>query len=85
MKLGDQQISVMRELCPLAGQARFFQQVSIFGANVGPVSLALTRLLDHLNDPWFVASSEPTDAQTFHEYGLRFDIEEIFRDEKSGG
>ena len=34
---------------------------------------------------FIVVSDEPTDAKTLDEYGLRFDIEEIFRDEKSGG
>ncbi len=83
--LGAQPISAVRELCPPAGESRFFQQVSILGAAVGPVHLALTRLLDQPDDPWFVVSDEPTDAKTLDEYGLRFDIEEIFRDEKSGG
>lgn len=83
--LGGQQVSALRDLCPPAGDQRFFQQVSIFGRGVEPVSLALACLLDHPNDPWFVASSEPTETQTFHEYSLRFDIEETFRDEKSGG
>jgi len=32
-----------------------------------------------------VVSDEPTDAKTLDEYGLRFDIEESFLDEKSGG
>ncbi len=34
---------------------------------------------------FIVGSSEPTDARTLDEYGLRFDIEESFLDEKSGG
>jgi hypothetical protein len=34
---------------------------------------------------FIVVSDEPTDAQTLDEYGLRFDIEESFLDEKSGG
>ncbi len=34
---------------------------------------------------FIVVSDEPTDAQTLDEYGLRFDIEEAFLDEKSGG
>ena len=32
-----------------------------------------------------MVSDEPTDLYTFDEYGLRFDIEETFLDEKSGG
>jgi hypothetical protein len=78
-------ISAVKDLCPPAGEQRFFQQVSILGAAVGPVSLALACLLEQPDDPWFVVSDEPTDARTLDEYGLRFDIEESFRDEKSGG
>ncbi|HYU76599.1 MAG TPA: hypothetical protein VEL31_28345, partial [Ktedonobacteraceae bacterium] len=63
----------------------FFQEVSILGTAVGPVHLALACLLDQPDDPWFVVSDEPTNARTLDEYGLRFDIEESFRDEKSGG
>jgi hypothetical protein len=83
--LGDQPVCAIRDLCPPTGQDRFFQQVSVLGAAVGPVHLALACLLDQPDDPWFVVSDEPTDAQTLDEYGLRFDIEGSFRDEKSGG
>src|SRR3990172_5556017 len=34
---------------------------------------------------WVVISSEPTSLETFQEYGLRFDIEENFLDDKSNG
>ena len=34
---------------------------------------------------WYVLSDEPTDGKPFEEYGLRFDIEETFLDEKSNG
>ncbi len=83
--LSTQHVSAIRDLCPPAGQGRFFQKVSILGAAVGPVSLALACRLDQPDDPWFVASDEPTDTKTLDEYGLRFDIEESFLDEKSGG
>ena len=33
---------------------------------------------------WLIASYEPTSRETFIEYGLRFDIEEGFKDDKSG-
>ena len=83
--LGAQPVSAIRDLCPPAGQDRFFQHVSILGAAVGPVHLALACLLDQPDDPWFVVSDEPTNARTLDEYGLRFDIEESKRAEKSGG
>jgi hypothetical protein len=34
---------------------------------------------------WAIVSDEPTGLQTFDEYGQRFDIEENFLDDKSGG
>jgi len=83
--LGAHHMAAVKELCPSAGYTRFFQQVAILGVAIGPVSLALAALLEQPDDPWFVASSEPTDEATLEEYGLRFDIEESFRDEKSGG
>jgi hypothetical protein len=83
--LGDQPVCAIRDLCPPAGQDRFFQQVSVLGAAVGPVHLALACLLDQPDDPWFVVSDEQTSAMTLDEYGLRFNVEASFRDEKSGG
>ena len=34
---------------------------------------------------WAILSDEPTSLHTFEEYGLRFDIEESFLDDQSGG
>ena len=34
---------------------------------------------------WYVLSDAPTASKTFEEYGLRFDIEENFLDDKSNG
>ena len=34
---------------------------------------------------WAVVSDEPADIHTFDEYGLRFDQEENFLDDKSAG
>ena len=34
---------------------------------------------------WAIVSDEPTTLQTFAEYGLRFDIEETFKDDQSSG
>ncbi len=52
-------ISAIKDLCPPAGEKRFFHEVSILGAAVGPVSLALACLVDSRDDPWFVVSDEP--------------------------
>ena len=53
-------------------------------APYGPVHLALAR--EEVNgELWYIVSDEPTTLQTFREYGLRFDIEESFLDDKSNG
>jgi hypothetical protein len=36
-------------------------------------------------EPWYIATDEPAEPPTLTEYGLRMDIEEEFRDDKSGG
>jgi hypothetical protein len=36
-------------------------------------------------EAWFIVSDEPTGNKTFEEYGLRFDIEDNFLDDKSNG
>ena len=46
--------------------------------------LALAHLAEN-GERWFVVSDEPTSLTTLDEYGLRFDIEENFLDDKSNG
>ena len=67
-----------------AGHPRFWHQVEITQARFGPLHLAMGRPLDS-NERWMVISDEPTSLETFREYGLRFDIEENFLDDKSNG
>jgi hypothetical protein len=66
------------------GEAQCWHHVHITEQRYGPVHLALARRHDG-KEYWFVVSDEPTDIQTFAEYGLRFDIEENFLDDKSNG
>jgi Transposase DDE domain len=66
------------------GQACFWQAVWITEKRYGPVHLAVARPR-HGNEWWYVLSDEPTNVQTLQEYGLRFDIEENFLDDKSNG
>ena len=75
----------VKSSCPPVGHLRFFHRVALLGAAVGPIHLALACSIEHPDDPWFVASDEPTDAQTLDEYSLRLDSEEAFLDEKSAG
>jgi len=58
--------------------------VEITEERFGPLHLAMGRPLD-IQERWIVISDEPTDLDTFREYGLRFDIEENFLDDKSNG
>jgi len=66
------------------GKALFWHHVYITKQEYGPVHLALGRPKD-TKEYWYVVSDELTESKTFEEYGLRFDIEENFLDDKSNG
>jgi hypothetical protein len=74
----------LRQFTPARGQAYFFHSVFITAAHYGPVHLAVAYHPSS-KEFWYVLSSEPTSMTTFKEYGLRFDIEENFLDDKSNG
>jgi hypothetical protein len=67
------------------GEARCFHNVKIHKTQwYGPVHLIFGR--NNVNGEfWAIVSDETTNLQTFHEYGLRFDIEEAFLDDQSNG
>jgi hypothetical protein len=67
------------------GQALMVHNVKLHKRHsVAGVHLALAR--ENLTGGlWLIVSSEPTTLRTLQEYGLRFDIEESFLDDKSGG
>ncbi len=73
----------VERMLPGRGQARFVQHVLLTHRQIGPVYVALAWPAAG-SDPWIVISDEPTELSTFDEYGLRFDIEENFLDDKSG-
>lgn len=66
------------------GQARFWHNVYITDNRFGVVHLALAKPHGTKED-WLIVSNQPTHVTTFDEYGLRFDIEENFLDDKSNG
>ena len=66
------------------GKAVFLHAVALTGERYGPVHVALAHPQDE-KDPWLIVSNALTGLQTFQEYGLRFDIEENFLDDKSNG
>ena len=74
----------VRDIALACGQARFWQGVFVTTKRFGSVHLAVARPLAS-DEYWYVISDEPTDVQSLQEYGLRFDIEENFLDNKSNG
>ena len=84
IRLPDRSVASFDKLCPPKGHAHIYQDVHILGENIGPVNIALANPEDD-QDPWYIISDEPTSVTTLDEYALRFDIEEGFLDDKSGG
>jgi hypothetical protein len=74
----------VRDIALGCGQAQFWHGVLLTRKRCGPVHLAVARPLAS-DEYWYVISDEPTDVQSLEEYGLRFDIEENFLDDKSNG
>ena len=73
-------------LIPAKGHALFLHKVWITDQFLGAVYLALAHVKTAQGyQEWAIVSDDPTDLQTFDEYGLRFDIEENFLDDKSNG
>ena len=84
VRLPDRRVTNFGKLCPPPGEAHFYQAVHILGEEIGPVHLALANPPGD-EKPWYVISDQPSSGFTLDEYGLRFDIEEGFLDDKSGG
>jgi hypothetical protein len=74
----------VRDISLAPGHARFWHRVKVTKQLLGPVHLAVARPLGS-EDYWYLISDEPTEVNTLEEYGLRFDIEENFLDDKSNG
>lgn len=73
-------------LMPRPGRACFYRNVWITKQRFGPVHLALAYVqTTNGYEQWAIVSDEPTGLETLDEYGLRFDIEENFLDDKSAG
>jgi len=65
------------------GHSRFYHRVYLTDEYYGEIHLAFARHSGK-KETWLIVSDEPTSLETFKEYGLRFDIEEGFKDDKSG-
>lgn len=81
----DRRVVAVAQLCPPKGEAHFYHDIRLLGQALGPLHLALAQVDAPHPDPWYVVSDEPTDLTTLDEYGLRFDLEENFLDDKSNG
>jgi len=84
VRLPDRTVVNFAKLCPPKGQAHFYQGVHILGENIGPVNIAVANPQGN-EEPWYIISDGLTCVTTLDEYALRFDIEEGFLDDKSGG
>ncbi len=73
-----------QDLRAYKGEARFYRQCYVTREYFGPVHIAFGKPKG-VRDEWIIVSDEPTSVETFNEYGLRFDIEESFLDDKSNG
>ena len=76
----------VRALMPPAGKGRCYAHVWVTEQKYGPLHLALAHVMTpNGSEKWAIVCDEPTGRHTFDEYGLRFDIEENFLDDKSAG
>lgn len=73
----------VRHLWPPRGEARLFQQVRLWQDGLCCCNLALAKVRG-AQEPWAVITDEVPSLQTFRQYGLRFSVEELFLDSKSG-
>ena len=67
-----------------SGHMSFWHEVAITDKAFGPVHLGVARPIGS-EEYWYVISDEAAELKMFAEYGLRFDIEETFLDDKSNG
>ena len=85
VRLSDGRVASMAEICPPKGHAHCYRDVQVLGEGIGPVHIALANPKSAKEEPWYIISDEVTTVTTLDEYALRFDTEEEFLDDKSGG
>lgn len=73
----------VRELYPPKRQACFYRNVQVWQQARITAHLALASV-PGVKDNWAILSDEPPTLDTFWQYGLRFPIEHLFLDSKSG-
>lgn len=71
------------DLYPPLGEARLDRQVRLWADQVYRCNLVLATV-QGAKESWAVVTDEPPSLQTLWQYALRFQIEELFLDSKSG-
>jgi len=85
VRLPDRRLLSLSELGVQRGQRGAVQQVYLGVEAYGPINIALAWLDGPKTEPWYIATDEAASPTTLTEYSLRMDIDEAFRDDKSGG
>lgn len=76
----------IKALMPPVGKGCFYSHIWITDQQYGPLHLAIAQVITpNGTEKWAIVSDELVGRHTFDEYGLRFDIEENFLDDKSAG
>ena len=68
---------------PPLGQATFYRHVGLWQDGTHRCNLVLASVKG-VKEPWAVITDEPPTLQTLWQYALRFRVEELFLDSKSG-
>ena len=68
---------------PPQGEARLYHQVRLWSDGVHRCNLVLATVKG-AKESWAVVTDEPPSLQTLWQYALRFQVEELFLDSKSG-
>ena len=72
------------QLRTVRGEAKMYHQVRLWEQGTQTANLALAYP-EKVSEPWAVITDETPTLETFWQYGLRFRVEELFLDSKSGG
>ncbi|WP_293122733.1 transposase [Moorena sp. SIO4G3] len=70
-------------LWPPLGEAVFYRNVGLWQDGVHRCNLVLANVKG-VKEPWAVITDEPPTLLSLWQYGLRFRVEELFLDSKSG-
>lgn len=83
--LADGREQHLNELGLRPGQIGMLPAVRLGKEHYGPIALAMAWAATPQAEPWYIATDEPAERQTVGEYSFRMDVEQEFRDDKSGG